>query len=178
MGLRVVRSGFLTGFFVITDIGFLVAAVMIGGRRVVEVVVVVFVAGVVVFSLLTDWNVVNSSKSTDVVVLSKSFLSICTGAEDVGNGNLLDVGLLKDGRLEVVDEAEPVDEDILSLWEATTVVGNLVESVAKTVVDGLDVGFLFRRTPEETLIISKLVLLEGAGVVDLWLVVEDEEVGF
>lgn len=47
--------------------------------------------------------------------------------------------------------------------------------VALPLVVGL---FLFSRTPEETLIISKLVLLEVAGVVAVVFFWDAEEVGF
>lgn len=97
-------------------------------------------------------------------------------AVDAGaNGTVIVVvGLLEDGRLDVVEAiVEPVPLFLSSFcccW-TVVVVGSLVESVAKTVVPGV-VGFLLLSTPEETLIISKLLVLEVAAeaVVVFWLV--------
>lgn len=176
-----VTIGFLDGFFVITGMGFLVLVLFIGaGLLVVEAAVAVGLTaeGVVVLSLLTtDWNVVNSCISSGDVVLSAgtSFL-MCIGlpVDAVANGTVVVVvGLLEDGRLDVVEAiVEPVPLFLSSFcccccW---TVVGSLVESVAKTVVPGV-VGFLLLSTPEETLIISKLLVLEvAAETVVFWLV--------
>lgn len=179
-----VTIGFLDGFFVITEIGFLVLVLVIGaGLLVLEAAVTVGLTaeGVVVRSLLTtDWNVVNSCISSGDVVLSAgtSFLMFIGLAVDAGaNGTVIVVvGLLEDGRLDVVEAiVEPVPLFLSSLcccWTVVVVVvGSLVESVAKTVVPGV-VGFLLLSTPEDTLIISKLLVLEVAAeaVVVFWLV--------
>lgn len=171
----------MDGFFVITGMGFLVLVLLIGaGLLVVEAAVAVGLTaeGVVVLSLLTtDWNVVNSCISSGDVVLSAgtSFLMfIGLPVDAVANGTVVVVvGLLEDGRLDVVEAiVEPVPLFLSSFcccccW---TVVGSLVESVAKTVVPGV-VGFLLLSTPEETLIISKLPVLEvAAEAVVFWLV--------
>lgn len=174
-----VTKGNFVGFLVITEIGLL--GVVAVGRL---VVVLTAAAG---GSLLTDWNVVNSSISTDDVVSSgiSSFLwsAVCivVAREDAAasNGTLaMVVGLLDgDGRCEVV---------LSSFW-TRTMDGSLVESVAKTVVPVLIIGLVFAvldadgrllpwflsvvRTPDETLIISKLVLIGRDAVVVLWLVV-------
>lgn len=178
-----VTIGFLDGFFVITEIGFLVLVVLIGaGLLVLEAAVTVGLTaeGVVVRSLLTtDWNVVNSCISSGDVVLSAgtSFLMFIGLAVDAGaNGTVIVVvGLLEDGRLDVVEAiVEPVPLFLSSFcccWTVVVVVvGSLVESVAKTVVPGV-VGFLLLSTPEETLIISKLLVLGvAAEAVVFWLV--------
>lgn len=178
-----VTIGFLDGFFVITEIGFLVLVLVIGaGLLVLEAAVTVGLTaeGVVVRSLLTtDWNVVNSCISSGDVVLSAgtSFLMFIGLAVDAGaNGTVIVVvGLLEDGRLDVVEAiVEPVPLFLSSFcccWTVVVVVGSLVESVAKTVVPGV-VGFLLLSTPEDTLIISKLLVLGVAAeaVVVFWLV--------
>lgn len=139
--LVVLVTGFLTvvaGFFVvITETGFLVVVVVVVvGLLLVVVVVTADGRGAfVVFSLLTDWKVVNSN-------WPPSFLSLCT-AGVVANGTVI-VGLLED---EMLDE----DDDDCGLLDV--VVGGLVESVADTVV--VVMGFLFCRGPEETLMVVK-----------------------
>lgn len=125
--------GVFAGFFVITGTGFLVLVVVLGGLRLLLLLVVTGAAGVVVLTLFTDWNVVNSSISTDDVVSS----FFCSGGDCVvvaaGNGTRIVVGLLEDGRLDeevavvAVEGVEPVA--VLSFWA-----GSRVESVAKTVV--------------------------------------------
>lgn len=153
VGFGDVTMGVFVGFFVITDMGFLVLRDDAGGggRRVLLLLVVCteedeVAAGVVVLTLFTDWNVVNSSRSADDVVPS----FFCTGAFVVadGNGTPIVVGLLEDGRLDV-EVAAAVDEDgdedgvepvgvlsffLLLLPLPATVDGSLVESVAKIVV--------------------------------------------
>lgn len=184
-----VTIGDLVGFFVdITVVGFLIVVIVDDGEEgvgllvlVLIVVVIITAAGVVVLSLLTtDWNVVNSCISTEDDVEGTSFLELFDGVEVAaasadGNGTLLVVlGLEEeDGRLEVV---EPVPL-VLSFWlalVAVVVTGNFVESVAKTVVSGLVVGFLLwlLSTPEVTLIISKSV-----PAVIFWPVVEVDDDG-
>ena len=119
---------------------------------------------------MTDWNVVNSSRSTGEVVTAASFLLLlCTGDEDdavAANGTpvlLVDNGLLLEAGEEVVPEPVGVVAVLSTLWALVVVIGSFVESVAKAVV-----GFLLlRSTPEETLIISKFVLDVLAVVVGL-----------
>lgn len=153
-----VTVGFFDGFFVAAVTGFRVAAVAIG-RFELELV---DTGAVVVRSLMTDWNVVNSKASADVVVVVAT--GLLDAAEVVVNGTwLVDDGLL-DGRFEVVDGLEPVDG--LSFCGA----GSFVESVAKTVVlelPGEVVGrrFLLERTPEETVKLVLPLLVEVAGEV-------------
>lgn len=132
MGDVALTLGVFAGFFGITGTGFLVLVVVLGGLRLLLLLVVTSAAGVVVLTLFTDWNVVNSSISTDDVVSS----FFCNGGDCVvvvaaGNGTRIVVGLLEDGRLDEeavvvavdVDGVEPVA--VLSFW---------VESVAKTAV--------------------------------------------
>lgn len=155
-----VTNGALVGRLVITEMGLRVVAVVVVGRLVVVITAV--------WSVLTVWNVVNSSRS---IVIIESWVEDEDG-EPVDAAAAVDSnGTLVDGLLEVVVEEEPV---VLSssFWTAAAVEGeamdgSLVESVAKTVVpvliatpevvcDGL--GLVLTITPEEVLIISNVVL--------------------
>lgn len=185
-----VTIGDLVGFFVdITVVGFLIVLIVDDGEEgvgllvlVLSVVVIITAAGVVVRSLLTtDWNVVNSCISTEDDVEGTSFLELFDGVEVAaasadGNGTLIVVLGLdeeEDGRLEVVEPVPSVLSFLIALV-AVVETGNFVESVAKTVVSGLVVGFLLwlLSTPEVTLIISKSV-----PAVIFWPVVEVDDDG-
>lgn len=132
---------------------------------------------------MSEGDVVVVSKGTASWFLFSCIIATVDGDEEVVDGNSVDAvdsngtrdGLLEDN-VDADDDGEVATEPVVLsslFWSVVVEVdGNLVESVAKTVVpvpvlEGFFSLLLFRSTPEETLIISKVV--GEAAVVVLWL---------